>query len=110
MIYDYTASPTALCFNAVLIFVSFYALLPSMRRDWAQRMSRLLSPTGRLICLEFPMWKPLTTPGPPWGLHGVHWSLLAEDGTGVVSNAGTLSPPDGEVGAFDRVASGSRQY
>lgn len=79
------------------------ALLPSMRHDWAQRMSQLLSPTGKLVCLEFPMWKPLTAPGPPWGLNGVHWTILAEGGTGVVDDAGVPSKPNGEVGAFERV-------
>lgn len=66
-------------------------------------MSELLSPTGRLICLEFPMWKPLTAPGPPWGLNGVHWNILAEGGTGIVDDAGTLSSPNGEAGALERV-------
>lgn len=75
-----------------------------MRRDWAQRMSQLLSPTGKLICLEFPMWKPLTAQGPPWGLNGVHWNILAEGGTGVVDDAGSLSKPNGEAGACERVA------
>ena len=31
-------------------------------------MSSLLSPTGRLICLEFPTYKPPSTGGPPWAL------------------------------------------
>jgi hypothetical protein len=80
------------------------ALLPSMRHDWAQRMSQLLSPAGRLICLEFPMWKPLTAQGPPWGLNGVYWNILAEGGTGLVNDAGTLAKLNGETGAFERVA------
>lgn len=39
-----------------------------MRPDWALRMFRLLSPTGKLICLEFPTWKDPVSAGPPWGL------------------------------------------
>ena len=31
-------------------------------------MSSLLSPTGRLICLEFPTYKPPSAGGPPWAL------------------------------------------
>lgn len=49
------------------------------------------------------MWKPLTAPGPPWGLNGVHWNILAEGGTGIVDDAGTLSSPNGEAGALERV-------
>ena len=104
IIYDYTVSPVYCISRTALTRQFLCALLPSMRHDWAQRMSQLLSPTGMLICLEFPMWKPLTAPGPPWGLNGVHWNILAEGGTGIVDNAGTLSTPDIEAGAFDRVA------
>lgn len=50
------------------------------------------------------MWKPLTAPGPPWGLNGVHRNILAEGGTGVVDDAGSLSIPDGDVGAFELAA------
>jgi hypothetical protein len=80
------------------------ASLPSMRQDWARRMSQLLLPTGMLVCLEFPMWKPLTAPGPPYGLNGVYWNILAEGGTGVVDDAGSLSRPGGDIGAFKRAA------
>lgn len=32
-------------------------------------MSELLNPNGgRLVCLEWPLRKPLSTGGPPWGL------------------------------------------
>lgn len=44
------------------------ALPPSLRPAWSLRMSQLLSPTGRLICLEFPTYKPPSTGGPPWAL------------------------------------------
>ena len=50
------------------------------------------------------MWKPLTAPGPPYGLNGVYWNILAEGGTGVVDYAGSLSRTDGDVGAFERTA------
>lgn len=46
------------------------------------------------------MCKPLTAPGPPYGLNEVHWNIPAEGGTGVVGNAGSLSKADGDVGAF----------
>jgi len=44
------------------------ALPPALRPSWAARQSSLLSPTGRLICLEFPTYKPPSTGGPPWAL------------------------------------------
>ncbi|KAF3046197.1 hypothetical protein E8E11_008201 [Didymella keratinophila] len=91
-------------FDIIYDYTFLCALLPSMRQDWAQRMSQLLSPTGMLVCLEFPMWKPLTAPGPPYGLNGVYWNILAEGGTGVVDDAGSLSKADGDVGAFERIA------
>ena len=79
------------------------ALLPEMRQDWARRMSELLSPTGVLICLEFPMWKPLKAQGPPWGLNGVHWNILADGYDGVPDEAGHLREGSEGDGAFIRI-------
>lgn len=31
-------------------------------------MTELLGHDGRLVCLEFPTTKPMSEPGPPWGL------------------------------------------
>lgn len=39
-----------------------------MRPAWAKRMSDLLAPGGRLICLEFPLYKDPSTSGPPFAL------------------------------------------
>src|SRR6266516_1941937 len=58
-----------------------------MREDWAKRMADLLSPGGSLVCLEFPMYKDLKAPGPPWGLNGVYWDLLARGGNGLLNNS-----------------------
>jgi hypothetical protein len=66
-------------------------------------MSELLSPTGVLICLEFPMWKPLRAQGPPWGLNGGHWNILANGGDGILDETGHLREDDGKNVAFDRV-------
>jgi len=58
-----------------------------MRQDWARRMSELLAPSGVLICVEFPLYKDLKSPGPPWGLReGIYWNLLAAGGNGVIEN------------------------
>lgn len=31
-------------------------------------MAQLLAPDGRLVCLEFPTYKPPSTGGPPWAV------------------------------------------
>src|SRR3569833_127970 len=46
----------------------FCALPPSARPKWAARMSQLLAPDGRLVCLQWPSIKPPSEPGPPWGV------------------------------------------
>lgn len=77
-----------------------------MRRDWARRMGELLAPSGVLVCLEFPLYKDLKLPGPPWGLReGVYWDLLAGGGNGMiedeeVAKAATQGPAGG---VFERV-------
>lgn len=43
----------------------FSALSPPQRPLWARRMTELLAPGGRLVCLEFPRSKPSSEPGPP---------------------------------------------
>lgn len=37
-----------------------------MRPAWSNRMMELLSEDGRLLCVEFPTYKPHSTGGPPW--------------------------------------------
>ncbi|KAF1813428.1 S-adenosyl-L-methionine-dependent methyltransferase [Eremomyces bilateralis CBS 781.70] len=66
LIYDYTF----LC-----------AMEPSMRPAWARRMSELLTRDGRLVCLEFPLYKDTTSGGPPWGLTpGIYAAHLGHPG------------------------------
>lgn len=56
-----TAKPTMLT-----KFQFFCAIPPSARPKWAARMQQLLArPNGRLVCLEFPTGKHLSTGGPP---------------------------------------------
>ncbi|KAI0099547.1 S-adenosyl-L-methionine-dependent methyltransferase [Hypoxylon sp. NC0597] len=90
-------------FDLIYDYTFLCALAPEMRKDWARRMSELLSPDGVLACLEFPLYRELTAPGPPWGLKGVHWNILAEGGDGIIeeepaSETGQLQ------GRFERVA------
>ncbi|GAB7343881.1 hypothetical protein MBLNU457_1840t1 [Dothideomycetes sp. NU457] len=71
-------------FDVVLLFVpdltsKFLCAMPrELRPDWARRMSELVKPGGFLICLEFPLYKDRSLPGPPWGLNGVYEELLSE--------------------------------
>jgi methyl halide transferase len=65
-------------------------------------MHELLSPDGVLICLEFPLYKGLTLPGPPWGLKGVYWNLLAVGGDGIIHEPGE-EETEKEEGPFRRV-------
>lgn len=39
-----------------------------MRPEWSKRFNELLTPDGRVVCLEFPTYKPASTGGPPWAL------------------------------------------
>ena len=89
-----------LTFGASRAWQFLCALHPSMRRDWARRMGELLSPSGTLVCLEFPLFKEPGEPGPPWPLRGVHWNLLAEGGDGLDCD-GTEGADDGK-GSFVR--------
>lgn len=73
------------------------ALHPSQRRSWASRMASVLKPWGLLICLEFPLYKDPTLPGPPWGLKGVHWDLLSIGDSGII--AGSVGEDGKEVKA-----------
>ncbi|KAF1982753.1 S-adenosyl-L-methionine-dependent methyltransferase [Aulographum hederae CBS 113979] len=66
LIYDYTF----LC-----------ALPPPLRPTWSRRISSLLSPTGILICLEFPTQKDPALGGPPWACPPeLHLALLSRPG------------------------------
>ncbi|KAL4917170.1 S-adenosyl-L-methionine-dependent methyltransferase [Aspergillus aurantiobrunneus] len=69
-------------FDLIYDYTFLCALHPSQRGRWAERMAELLKPGGLLVCLEFPMYKHPGLPGPPWGVNGVHWEILAGGGDG----------------------------
>jgi len=73
-----------------------------MRKDWAARMASLLDKDGLLTCLEFPMYKDRTLPGPPWGLNGVHRNLLGKGGDGIDIDDATGTGKEGD-GSFNRI-------
>jgi hypothetical protein len=71
-------------------------------------MARVTKPGGLLICLEFPLYKDPKLPGPPWGLKGVHWNLLAEGGDGIITeevgdDGKERKLASSEIGDFRRV-------
>ncbi|GJN70923.1 hypothetical protein PLIIFM63780_002485 [Purpureocillium lilacinum] len=79
-------------FDLIYDYTFLCALPPEARPRWAKRMADLVHPKGRLVCLEFPTGKPLSEPGPPWGLNPeVYEALLSAPGEEVSYN------PDGTV-------------
>jgi hypothetical protein len=39
-----------------------------MRPAWSKRFVELLAAEGRVVCVEFPTYKPPSSGGPPWAL------------------------------------------
>jgi hypothetical protein len=71
-------------------------------------MARVTKSGGFLICLEFPLYKDPKLQGPPWGLKGVHWNLLAVGGDGVITgevgeDGKERKTSSSEIGDFRRV-------
>jgi hypothetical protein len=77
---------------------TFLCALPlSLRPRWAARTASLLSPTGILVCIEFPAHKPASLGGPPWSLPPtVHLELLKRPGEDLTYDH------NGVVGATNR--------
>ncbi|UNI20756.1 Methyl halide transferase [Purpureocillium takamizusanense] len=74
-------------FDLIYDYTFLCALPPEARPRWAKRMADLVHPKGRLVCLEFPTGKPLSEPGPPWGLNPeVYEALLSAPGEEVSYN------------------------
>lgn len=70
-------------FDVVYDYTFLCALDPSqgLREKWAERMAALVKEGGVLICLEFPLYKDLELPGPPWPLReGIYRGLLENVG------------------------------
>ncbi|KAH0612165.1 uncharacterized protein H6S33_010217 [Morchella sextelata] len=67
-------------FDLVYDYTFLCALHPTLRSKWAARMAELIAPQhGLLICLEFPLYKPPETGGPPWGLTSKIYDELLGD-------------------------------
>ncbi|KAK3657821.1 hypothetical protein LTR56_002200 [Elasticomyces elasticus] len=86
---DFLASIGGGNFDVIYDYTFLCALPPSLRPAWAKRMSELLSPSGHLICLEFPLGKEPKTGGPPHGLTSqLYEQLLDHPGREVEYNDG----------------------
>ncbi|KAF2769376.1 S-adenosyl-L-methionine-dependent methyltransferase [Teratosphaeria nubilosa] len=97
-------------FDLIYDYTFLCALPRELRPKWSKRMSELLAPAGRLICLEFPLHKPPNTPGPPHGLSKELYAVLlkipghevnySEDGHVVLD--GRMAPAEGALTRLDR--------
>lgn len=60
-------------------------------------MSQLLSPTGRLICLEFPTYKARDQGGPPWAVRPLDYvAYLSKPGQSVTLDRDVVQGVDEE--------------
>ncbi|KAK2012581.1 thiopurine S-methyltransferase [Colletotrichum eremochloae] len=85
-------------FDLIFDYTFLCALPPTARPLWAARMATLLGPAGRLICLEFPSGKPLSLPGPPWGLTPeVYLALLSRPGEPLEFSSSTQAGHETDV-------------
>ncbi|CZT45249.1 related to thiol methyltransferase [Rhynchosporium secalis] len=55
-------------FDLIYDYTFLSALPPVMRPAWSKRFVDLLAPEGRIVCVEFPTYRPPSTGGPPWAL------------------------------------------
>lgn len=96
-------------FDLIFDYTFLCALPPELRPSWAKRMSQLLSPTGHLVCLEWPLGKDPKEGGPPHGLSSeLYVQLFAHPGQEVEydENGIMIERSSGEriPGALRRVA------
>lgn len=56
-------------FDLIYDYTFFCALPPELRPKWAARQATLLAQEGRLVCLEFPLYKDPKIGGPPFGMN-----------------------------------------
>lgn len=85
---DFLADTQGGNFDIIFDYTFLCALPRELRPAWARRMSDLLAPSGRLICLEWPLHKPPKNGGPPHGLSAdLYTELLRRPGQDVEYDA-----------------------
>nr|POE56348.1 putative thiol methyltransferase 2 [Quercus suber] len=97
---DFLARTGGVRFDLIYDYTFLCALPPVTRPQWARRMSQLLAPEGRLVCLEWPLHKNVQAGGPPHGLESVVYERLFEKpGAEVRYDAATgkVEKGDGEM-------------
>jgi methyl halide transferase len=92
-------------FRFVFDYTFLCALPPELREDWARKNAELIAPDGVLVTLMFPLGKPLSDGGPPYGLSfATYEELLGKVGFQAVQGPRIL--PD-ELCHHDRGSGGS---
>jgi methyl halide transferase len=92
-------------FKFVFDYTFLCALPPELREDWARKNAELIAQDGVLVTLMFPLGKPLSDGGPPYGLSfAAYEELLGKVGFVVVQEPRIL--PD-ELCHHDRGAGSS---
>ncbi|KAF8251156.1 S-adenosyl-L-methionine-dependent methyltransferase, partial [Wilcoxina mikolae CBS 423.85] len=67
-------------FELVYDYAFLVAMNPTMRKAWAKRMAELIKPgTGLLVCLEYPLFRPAESGGPPHGINSSDYDMLLRD-------------------------------
>lgn len=100
---DFTAETEGGDFDVIFDYTFLCALPPKLRPRWAKRMSQLLGPTGKLICLEWPLGKDPKQGGPPFGVTPeLFLELLGRPGEEVrYDDAGVVVQDDGGKNSND---------
>ncbi|KAK4503755.1 hypothetical protein PRZ48_004670 [Zasmidium cellare] len=89
-------------FDVIFDYTFLCALPPELREKWAKRMSELLGPDGKLICLEWPLGKDPKEGGPPHGLtSNLYETLFAKPGEKVQYDQSGVVVPDPKVEKSD---------
>ena len=69
------------------------AMNPTLRKKWAQRMAELITPgTGLLVCLEYPLFRPAESGGPPHGINSSDYDALLRKDFEKVMHYVSVSP------------------
>ncbi|EME82590.1 uncharacterized protein MYCFIDRAFT_196111 [Pseudocercospora fijiensis CIRAD86] len=97
---DFLESTKGAEFDVVFDYTFLCALPPEMRPQWARRMRDLLSPSGHLVCLQWPLGKDPKEGGPPHALtNDLYVELFKSPGEDVeYGEDGKAKETDREVG------------
>lgn len=98
-------------FDLIFDYTFLCALPPEIRHDWAKRMSELLAPDGKLVCLEWPLGKDPKEGGPPHGLtSNLYESLFSRPGEQVKYGELGIVEPESNVEKSDNALVRAAHY